>query len=58
MYPDLIALVTLVSLAADPNQITQQVQSCTVGLAPIAETRSSSAMARVGDQFPDGGVET
>ncbi len=36
VYPALIAVVTLVSLAADPKQITQQIQSFTVGLPPIA----------------------
>jgi membrane protein len=36
LYPALIALVTLVALAVDPNQITQQVQSFTVGLPPAA----------------------
>jgi membrane protein len=32
LFPALIALVTLVGLIADPEQITQQVQSFTVGL--------------------------
>jgi membrane protein len=58
LYPALIALVTLVALAADPNQITQQVQSFTVGLPPIARqlisdpltalARSSSGTRTVG----------
>jgi membrane protein len=36
LYPALIALVTMVALAADPNQIAQQVNSFTVGLPPAA----------------------
>jgi membrane protein len=36
LFPALIALVTLVGLIADPGQITQQVQSFTVGLPPAS----------------------
>lgn len=49
LYPTLIALVSLVALAADPNQITQQVNSFTVGLPPIARQLISdplTALAR------------
>lgn len=49
LYPALIALVTLVALAADPDQITQQVQSFTVGLPPTARQLISdplTALAR------------
>jgi len=58
LYPALIALVTVVALAADPNQITQQVQSFTVGLPPTARqliydpltalTRSSGETRTIG----------
>lgn len=58
LYPTLIALVTVVALAADPNQITQQVQSFTVGLPPTARqlisdpltalTRSSGGTRTIG----------
>jgi membrane protein len=49
LYPALIALVTLVALAADPNQITAQVNSFTVGLPPVARQLISdplTALAR------------
>ena len=49
LYPALITLVTLVALAADPSQITAQVNSFTVGLPPIARQLISdplTALAR------------
>jgi membrane protein len=45
LYPALIALVTLVALVVDPSQITQQVQSFTVGLPPAARALISDPLA-------------
>jgi membrane protein len=45
LYPALIAVVTLVALVADPSQITQQVQSFTVGLPLAARALISDPLA-------------
>jgi membrane protein len=56
LYPALIALITLVALAADPNQIANQIQSFTVGLPPIARQLISDPLTAL--THSSGGTRT
>ncbi len=47
LFPALIALVTLVGLIADPEQITQQVQSFTAGLPPASQQLISEQLKAI-----------
>lgn len=47
LFPALIALVTLVGLIADPEQITQQVQSFIAGLPPASQQLISEQLKAI-----------